>query len=491
MGFIQKDAFQTAVISYIGIILGYVNKGLLFVLFLSEEQIGLVSLLIVVGTLYAQLAGFGTAFTTLKFLPFFKDFERKHYGFLPFLLRVLMVGVVLTSAGFVLFQTQIKELYIDKSPAFVTYYWWVFPIGIGYVFYLFFEAYLRSFYKNILSVLSYEILLRLCVTTTLFLYHYNLISFDGFVKLNSLIYLLPPLVMMGFLWLQGELIVAPKNIQISKRFRKLMFGFSAYNYVNSLGFILVMSLDVMMLAQMVNLDATGIYATVVFIASALLVPYRSLNRISAPLVAEYWKSRNMIDMESIYRKSASVSLFIGLFCFIPLWLNIDLFFSFLKPSFLPGIWVFFTLMIGRFFEMFFGMTGIIFSTSKKYKYDIYFTIFLVLSVFILNLLFIPKWGMVGASISTSIALVLYSLGRYLFIYKAYRLNPFEKNQFIVLGLGIATLVLGEWIGSYFENLWVRAFVEMLLFTALFVLPVFVFKLEKETIKYLKKYLKKG
>lgn len=491
MGFIQKDAFQTAVISYIGIILGYVNKGLLFVLFLSEEQIGLVSLLIVVGTLYAQLAGFGTAFTTLKFLPFFKDFERKHYGFLPFLLRVLMVGVVLTSAGFVLFQTQIKELYIDKSPAFVTYYWWVFPIGIGYVFYLFFEAYLRSFYKNILSVLSYEILLRLCVTTTLFLYHYNLISFDGFVKLNSLIYLLPPLVMMGFLWLQGELIVAPKNIQISKRFRKLMFGFSAYNYVNSLGFILVMSLDVMMLAQMVNLDATGIYATVVFIASALLVPYRSLNRISAPLVAEYWKSRNMIDMESIYRKSASVSLFIGLFCFIPLWLNIDLFFSFLKPSFLPGIWVFFTLMIGRFFEMFFGMTGIIFSTSKKYKYDIYFTIFLVLSVFILNLLFIPKWGMVGASISTSIALVLYSLGRYLFVYKAYRLNPFEKNQFIVLGLGIATLVLGEWIGSYFENLWVRAFVEMLLFTALFVLPVFVFKLEKETIKYLKKYLKKG
>lgn len=491
MGFIQKDAFQTAVISYIGIFLGYVNKGLLFVLFLSEEQIGLVSLLIVVGTLYAQLAGFGTAFTTLKFLPFFKDFERKHYGFLPFLLRVLMVGVVLTSAGFVLFQTQIKELYIDKSPAFVTYYWWVIPIGIGYVFYLFFEAYLRSFYKNILSVLSYEILLRLCVTTTLFLYHYNLISFDGFVKLNSLIYLLPPLVMMGFLWLQGELIVAPKNIQISKRFRKLMFGFSAYNYVNSLGFILVMSLDVMMLAQMVNLDATGIYATVVFIASALLVPYRSLNRISAPLVAEYWKSRNMIDMESIYRKSASVSLFIGLFCFIPLWLNIDLFFSFLKPSFLPGIWVFFTLMIGRFFEMFFGMTGIIFSTSKKYKYDIYFTIFLVLSVFILNLLFIPKWGMVGASISTSIALVLYSLGRYLFVYKAYRLNPFEKNQFIVLGLGIATLVLGEWIGSYFENLWVRAFVEMLLFTALFVLPVFVFKLEKETIKYLKKYLKKG
>ena len=486
MGIVQKDAFRTTVISYIGIVLGYINKGLLFIIILTEEQIGLVSLLITVGTLFAQLSGFGTAFTTLKFLPFFKDSERHHYGFFAFIFRMIVWGTIITAVGFILFRPFIENLYIDKSAEFVDYYWWVFPIGVGYVFYLLFEAYLRSFFQNILSVFTYEILLRLGVTLSLILFWFHKISFDSFIKINSLIYLLPPLILMIYLLRQNEFVISVKNINISKRFQRLMTQFSAYNYINSLGVILVISLDVMMIAQMIGLDATGVYATVVFVASALLVPSRSLVRISAPLVSEYWKRRNMTDMESLYQKTGAVSLFLGLSGFIIIWLNIDLLFSFLKPEFQPGIWVFFTLMMGRFFELFFGLTGIIFATSKKYKYDIYFTLLLVALVFGLNLIFIPKWGIVGASVSTAIALVVYNVGRFYFIYKAYGLNPFEKNQFIVIGLAVLTLLAGEYFGQMTDNLWWRAAIVTPLFFILFILPVFLFKLEPQIIQYFKK-----
>ena len=271
MGIVQKDAFRTTVISYIGIVLGYINKGLLFIIILTEEQIGLVSLLITVGTLFAQLSGFGTAFTTLKFLPFFKDSERHHYGFFAFIFRMIVWGTIITAVGFILFRPFIENLYIDKSAEFVDYYWWVFPIGVGYVFYLLFEAYLRSFFQNILSVFTYEILLRLGVTLSLILFWFHKISFDSFIKINSLIYLLPPLILMIYLLRQNEFVISVKNINISKRFQRLMTQFSAYNYINSLGVILVISLDVMMIAQMIGLDATGVYATVVFVASALFV----------------------------------------------------------------------------------------------------------------------------------------------------------------------------------------------------------------------------
>lgn len=488
MGIVQKDAFRTTIISYVGILLGYINKGLLFILILTEEQIGLISLLITVGTLFAQLAGFGTAFTTLKFLPFFKDSERNHYGFLPFILRIIAWGTIITSVGFILFRPVIERLYIDKSADFVDYYWWVFPIGIGYVFYLLFEAYLRSFYRNILSVFTYEILLRLGVTVSLILYWSQRVSFDSFVKINSLIYLLPPVILMMYLWNQKEFIIAPKNIHISKRFQRLMTQFSAYNYLNSLGVVLVISLDVMMVAQILGLGATGVYTTVVFVASALMVPSRSLIRISAPLVSEYWKNRKMKEMDLLYKKTGAVSLFIGLSCFLVIWLNIDLLFSFLKPEFQPGIWVFFTLMMGRFFEMFFCLTGIIFSTSKKYKYDIYFTVLLVGVVFGLNLILIPKWGIVGASVSTAIALMVYNVGRFLFIYKSYGLNPFERNQFIVIGLAVVTLLAGEYFGAMAGDLWTRALIVTPLFLLLFILPVVIFKLEEETIGYVKKGL---
>ena len=51
MGIVQKDAFRTMLISYVGIVLGYVNKGILFLIILTTEQIGLVNLIISVGTL--------------------------------------------------------------------------------------------------------------------------------------------------------------------------------------------------------------------------------------------------------------------------------------------------------------------------------------------------------------------------------------------------------------------------------------------------------
>src|SRR5690606_33028226 len=229
MGIIQKDALRTTLISYAGIGLGYLNKGILFLIILSTDQIGLVSILITVGTLFAYLAGFGTAFTTLKFLPYFKDESQKHFGFLSFIFRIVLLGIVLTTASFILFRPWIENQYIEKSAQFVEYYYWVVPIGIGYVYYLLFEAYLRSFFKNILSVFAYEIILRLFVTLSLVLYAFKIINFDWFVKVNSLIYLIPPFILMCYLYKQGELNLHSRNIQISKRFKKLMVQFSLYN----------------------------------------------------------------------------------------------------------------------------------------------------------------------------------------------------------------------------------------------------------------------
>src|SRR5690606_8670521 len=157
---------------------------------------------------------------------------------------------------------------------------------------------------------------------------------------------------------------------------------------------------------------------------------------------------------------------------------IDLLFSFLKPEFQPGIWVFFALMMGRFFEMFFGLTGIIFTTSKMFKYDIYYTIVFVCLVYALNVQFIPKWGIVGAAISTAIAFAAYNLGRYFFIYKKYKLNPFEKNQFIIIALAVVCLLVGEFVGSLFDSLWIRAIVVTCIYLITFIFPIYYFKLEE-------------
>lgn len=486
MGFVQKDAVKTTLISSIGLVIGYLNKGLLFILILTTEQIGVINLCYSLGVLFAQFSNFGTIYTILKFFPFFKNKEKKHHGFLSFILLIAFFGILTISFLFLFFKDELNSIYITKSALFIRYFIWIIPIGVGYVLHLILDVYLRVLFKNIVSVFALDIVLRIAITTILIFLWLKLITFETFVAIHGIIYLLPPLISFIFLIKIKELYLGIKNIKISSKFRKIIFNYASFNYFNSLGTVLVNSLDVIMIAQYIGLRATGVYSTMVFLTSALQVPYRSLIRISSPLIPKYWKSREIVKMKDLYSKVSSVSLVIGLGLFILVWVNIDFIFSFLKDEFKGGIWVFFFLMLGRLVDMFFGLNLSIFSTSKKYKYDLIFTLILIFSVYYLNSFLIPLWGISGAAISTAIAFFIYNVGRMLFVYYIYKIHPFNKNQFIIIGLGIITLISCSLFNNVFGNSWIQMIFNSSFCMLLFFGIIYLFSLEKETVNYAKK-----
>lgn len=488
MGLVKKDAFRTTLISYFGILIGYLNKGVLFLIILSTAQIGLINLIISIGTLFAHLSSLGTGYVTWKFFPFMRNEAKKHHGFLAFILLIIGAGIIIYSALYILFREQIQQGYIEKSPLFLDYYYWVLPIGISYVFFSVLEIYLRSLYKNIVAVFAFEVVLRLATTVILILKWLDVISFDLFVGLHSLLYIIPTMILIIYLKRINEFNVKLSSIQIPKRFKRIVFNFSTFSYVNTLGSVWVNSLDVLMIAQFVGLKATGVFTTVIFLTSVLQVPYKSILRVSAPLVADYWKHRQMDKMKELYTKVSSVSLVIGLAMFLFCWVNIDFLFSFLKPEFRDGIWVFFFIMIGKLIDMYFGLNGSIFSTSKKYRYEVIFTLFMVFAVYGLNYLMIPMWGIAGAAISTSLTLLFYNIGRLLFVWYAYKLHPFHRNQFIIIGLGVLTLLAGYWTQGLINNKWIQFLFESTLVVVLFFGPIYFFSLENETINYIRKAL---
>jgi O-antigen/teichoic acid export membrane protein len=257
--------------------------------------------------------------------------------------------------------------------------------------------------------------------------------------------------------------------------------------MNTLGRVLVNALDVIMIAQFIGLRATGVYTTVVFLTSAIQVPYKSLIRVSSPLISEHWKNRDFSGMKLLYRQVSSVSLVIGLGLFICAWVNIDFLFSFLKPEFSEGIWVFFFLMMGRLLDMYFGLNGHIFTSSKKYRYDLIFTLSLIGIVYFLNLYLIPIYGIIGAAISTSIALVLYNLGRLLFVYFAFSIHPFTWKQSLIIVLGVFCIIIVLSIPMHDLGIWFQFIVRTITSSFIFFGTILAFNLEPE----IKSYVRKG
>lgn len=484
MGFIQKDALRTVLISYLGLVLGYINKGILFVLILNTEQIGLINLILSVGLLFSQLSNLGAINSIAKFLPFFKNNANQKQSF--FLLNVFFVlgGIGLFTLLVFLLQDQIIYYYSKKSALFVEYYFWIIPIGIANVFFIVFETYLRSIYKNILSVFVFEFLLRFIITILLLLLSFDYLNFNQFFIFHALIYFIPTLILFFYLISTKEIKFNRPHLKISRKFKKIIVSFSLYSYSNTLGVLIVMTMDALMIAYFLGLNETGVYTTVIYLTSAIQIPFKSLMRVSNPLVPQYWKEKNMEKMSNLYKKTSSISLMIALFLFLIVWINIDGLFSYLPKEYITGIWVFLFLMIGRIVDMYFGLNGWILVTSKKYKFDMIFTFILLVIVFGLNVWLIPIYGIIGAAISTGFAMVIYNLCRMIFLYLIYKIHPFDKSQFYIIILFSVLLLLFNYMPHFEFDAVVLFVLNSVVITIIYFGLIIKFKWNKDLIHYL-------
>ena len=323
MGIVQKEALNTTILSYIGLVIGYINKGFLFIVFLSTEQIGLVNLLLSVGLLFAHLSNFGLINAVWRFFPFFRNEEKDHYGFLKgILIKVIIGGFIYAIIAYVL-KPEIIYLYKEKSALFVDYFFWVIPIGLANVVFLIFDMFLRGLNKNTISVISNEFFHRLLTTLLILLFAFKLIHFDLFVVLFSISFFLPTLILFVHLVKIKELKFKRSSAKISKKFQRIVYSYSIFSYLNSIGSVVIVTMDAMMIAVFLGLKATGVYSTILYLINALQIPIRSIMRVGTSLVAKYWKEKDMVKMNELYVKVSSISLIISLYTFMLVWVNID------------------------------------------------------------------------------------------------------------------------------------------------------------------------
>jgi O-antigen/teichoic acid export membrane protein len=486
MGVVQKDAIKTTVLSFIGLSLGYVNKAILFIALLTVEQVGLMNLVITVGLLFAQLSNLGSIYSTWRFFPFFRNAEKNHYGFLLMNMLIVSIGICFFTLLILLFRGSIVEYYSEKSKLFTHYYLWLIPLGIANIFFLLFESYLRGLYKNVIPVFLQEIFLRVLIFILLLLLAGKVIDFNQFFIAHALVYFIPFVILLIYLIRLKELKFSLKSITVPRRFRKILVTFSLMSYLNTLATLLVISMDAMMIASYLGLEATGVYTTIIYLTSAIMVPYRSIVRVSSTLVAKYWQAKDMVGMQDIYQKSSSIGLIIGLLGFLVIFLPIHELFSFI-PAYKSGINVFVILMVGKIFDMYSGLNGTIFSTSKKFRYDLIFTIILCSLVYGLNKLLIPIYGIDGAAISTSFAYVAYNVLRCGFVYYLFGLQPFNLKQVKLIILFSIIVLVAVTFNNYelFKgwNVWLAIGVKELVVLVGFIVPIWIFNLEPEIVNF--------
>ncbi len=489
MGVVQRDSFRITVISYAGAAIGYLNKILLFTNFLETEQVGLANLIVSLSLIYAQFAALGSRNIVIRFFPFFNNPKNHHHGFLFGMIAIATGGFVLATLLLLIVREPFLLLYRDSSPLLVEYAFYLIPLALANVYYNLFEAYLRSLYDNLLPSLAHEIILRILITLSITLFATGIITFPLFVLIYVVANCMPAVLLVLYTAAKGWLLIKPVYSPLLRRLGKIMLVYGLFSLLTNLSTFLFVSIDGLMVAGMIDLGAAGIYTTMVFLTSIMLIPFRSMVKVSAPIVAQMWKNRAIGEIQSVSRKASAGSMVVGAALFVMIWVNIDAIFQLMPEAYSAGRHVFLILGVGKLFDMSAALTSTILVTSKKYRFDLVFTLAMVAAAIAFNYLLIPVFGINGAALASMITLVLFNLLRILFIRYHFGIIPFRKKQ-IWIPVIITIIVLMTFMIPATGRFWLDVISRSTVAMLLFLIPVKMLHVSPELEAWLNRMLRK-
>ena len=437
MGVIKKQSISGTIYSYIGVLLGFVTTGLLYPIIFSTDEVGLLRILVAYSVLFAQFAGLGINTITVKLFPYFRDYERKHHGYLGLALLISAVGLIIAVSVFVLLKSSILDSGKEGADLFAKYFYYIVPLIIFTLLFNVFDTYYRVLYNAVKGIIYKEVIQRALVLIVILLYFTETIDFHTTVILYTIALISPTILLFLSLIYTKQLFLNLDLNFVDRKLSKEMINVGIFGILASFSGVLVMTIDTIMVERILGLSAAGIYSITFFFGTLILVPLRTMGKISSVVIADAWKENNINVISQIYKKSSISLSIIGLLLLIGIWGNIDNVFHIISDDYLPGKYVILIIGIANLIDIGLGVSPHIIVNSKHYRFLSYSLIVFAVILIISNLLLIPKYGIVGAAIASLISKFIFNLIKYLFLYHKFGLQPFTSKTLLLYIIGVA------------------------------------------------------
>ena len=439
MGIVIKQSIKNTIITYIGFGIGAINTLFMYGQFLGDTFYGLVGFILSAANIMMPLMAFGVHNTLVKFYNEYET-EEKKAQFLTFVLVLpLLIVLPISLIGYFGYH-QIAELLSQKNPIVYDYVWQIPVIGLcmGYfeIFYAWVKVHLQSVYGSFVK----EVLLRILISIFLFAVYFDVISPQQFVFALMGIYFLS-LLTMFFYAMKVKLphlkLVFPDNY-------KSILTYCFFIILSGSVANMLLDVDKFMLNFYINIDNIAFYSVAIFIATVIAVPSRAMHQITYPITAKLMSENKWEELNELYKKSSISLQVIGGLIMLGIFVNINQLYLMLPGDYAQGLFVVFTIGLSKYFDLILGNNNAIIFNSKYYKAVLFLGLMLVVLIILLNMYFIPNFGLNGAAFATLISIGMYSLAKLLFVVFKMKLFPFTKYTIVSF---VITLAL--FFGFYF------------------------------------------
>jgi O-antigen/teichoic acid export membrane protein len=274
-----------------------------------------------------------------------------------------------------------------------------------------------------------------------------------------------------------------------KQLRTEIFHFSStVIFISFVNFILG-KIDRIMLGIYQSAESVGIYRIATLVVVLLGFFHDSSKGIFSSMISELYSSNQMDVLEELYSTITKWIIILSL----PLTINIIIFseviMNFFGLEYVSGSLALIILALGHTVRISVGANGYILKMSGWEKIVLANNGLLALINIILNMILIPKLGMTGAAISTSLAIAVVNVMKIVEVSYFLDLIPYNK-QYLHLAINLFCIVIISFsLSRWWSNLGVLILSTSITFViSIAISSLFINKLEKSLLNKLKNKL---
>jgi len=457
---IRKQSIISSGVVYLGFGLGAIINIILTREF-SPDQYGLISgMFLAIGTILYSLASFGMPSVVGKFYPYYNDnLPIKKNDLMTWALLIALAGFGLVTIAGVAFRDQVADFYHKRSPAFVTYYFWIYPFALGLTLYTILEYYAWQRKKVVLTNILREVQFRLTTLVLLILYLLGIIrGFGTVIKLYAFNWLVIGLVLAVYLIRTKQLYVVLTPSRVTKKFFIRMRALAMLTWSGAILNNVALFFAQIIIAAVVpsGLTGVGLYTMAQFAGSLIQAPQRVLVASTIGPLSRAWKDKDYGRIDRIYRRSSITQLIFSVGMFVILLINFrDGIITFGFPrAYLGAETVFIFIGLRLIVDMGTGVNSQIIITSTFWRFEFLSGVILVTMTLPLNYWLATKYGVSGPAIADFFTFAVYNTIRCLFLYRKFQLQPFTIKSLYTVLLGAAAYLLCEFaFGSRYGLVW--------------------------------------
>lgn len=436
MGIVQSQSIKNTIITFFGFGIGAVNALFFYTNFLEKEYYGIVMTVLSGANILMPLMAFGAQNTLIRFFSHYKTQKEKE-EFLTFMLVLPLALIIPIGLLFYFFYDPISASWIEENPTLKPYFWLIPFVGLFMAYFEVFYAWVKVHMKSVIGNFISEVLVRLIVMGLLFSVHFNWIEKSTCVYGIALAYFAQFVAMKIYaISVKRPVLrfVIPENL-------KDIVQYSFFIIVSGGVAVMLVDFDKVMIAQYLNVGENALYGVAIFISTVIAVPSRAMTQIVAPITAKLIAENKHDELNDLYKKSAINLQVIGGFIMILIFLNIKQMYLLIPKDYSGGIWVVFMIGLSKFYDVLLGNNNSIIVNTKHYRTVLLFGVFTVFLMIVLNMIFIPIYGIEGSAFATLITVMIYNTIKLFYVINKMNLYPFTSKTIYSIAILIGCFLL--------------------------------------------------